>query len=64
MGFVRQGLAKRTAREIAADLLTDQEAITAALADEALTAEERLIVLAEIRRYAAEFRASIADGSA
>lgn len=50
--LVRQGLAKRVARQFAAAQILDSEAAAEAFAEEALTAEERLAAHAELRRIA------------
>lgn len=50
--LVRQGLARRVARQFAAEQILDAEAASIAFADEALTAEERLEAHAELRRIA------------
>lgn len=50
--LVRKALARRTARQFAAEQILDAEAASAVFANEALTAEERLEAHAELRRIA------------
>lgn len=60
--LVRTGLAKKAARRIAVELLTDPEAIAEAFSGEELTAEERLLAHSELRQIVAGIRATMADG--
>ena len=50
--LVRDGLARRVARQFAASQILDTAAAATAFADEALTAEERLEAHAELKRLA------------
>jgi hypothetical protein len=60
--LVRDGLARRTARQFAAELLEDPDTVADAFAGEELTAEERLVAHAELRKIAASIRATMPDG--
>jgi hypothetical protein len=59
-GFSRTGLASRAAREIAAELLSDEVTIIELLKDDQrLTDAERATALRELQRIAADLRLSL-----
>ncbi|WP_043309569.1 hypothetical protein [Pseudomonas sp. ML96] len=59
--LIRQTLARRVARQFAAEHLADTEAAGLAFAEHELTAEERVEAHAELKRIAGRIRAEV-DG--
>ena len=59
--LIRKTLARRIARQFAAEHLSDAEAAGQAFAEHELTAEERLEAHAELRRIAGRIRAEAGD---